>query len=84
MAREKPCETNGSLRADSMMARERTLPHTGRMYACNRQVHLMKRDLEALFVGESIEGNSAKLLQMAKNPCMQDSQSVALVEQLTS
>jgi len=49
------------------------LPQTGRMYACNRPVHLKKRDFEAIGDGESFEVNSAKLKQEAKNPCMQDS-----------
>lgn len=34
----KAPETDGSLRADSMMAREQLFPLTGRMYACNRSV----------------------------------------------
>jgi hypothetical protein len=64
---------NGSVRADSMMARERMLPHTGRMYACNRMVHLMTRDLAALLARESFEVFSAKLKQGAKKPSTQDS-----------
>jgi hypothetical protein len=44
---------HGSPRADSMMARERMLPQTGRMYACNRPVRLMKRNFAALLGGES-------------------------------
>ena len=38
--------------ADSMMARERMLPRTGRMYRCNGPVHLMKRNFPPLRRGE--------------------------------
>jgi hypothetical protein len=35
-----------------MMARERMLPHTGRMYACNRPVHLINRKFATVRRGE--------------------------------
>jgi hypothetical protein len=65
MARMKAIETNGPLRADSMMTRGRMLPHTGRMYACNRPVHFMKRK----FARSGGKSSKAKLIRMRKEVC---------------
>src|ERR1700691_3981276 len=45
----------------ALMAPGGMLPHSGRMYACNRPVHLMKRKCAAVPGREGIEVFSAKL-----------------------
>src|ERR1700679_2671864 len=83
MARMKALETNGSLRADSAMTRVRMLPRAGRMYACNRPVHFIKRKF-ARSGGKSSELFSAELKHEAKNPCMQDCLTAAICDNYRS
>ena len=45
----------------ALIARERMLPHTDRMYACDRLVHFMKQKCAAVSGREGIEVFSAKL-----------------------